>query len=62
MSCFFVDLDGGKRDFRMLKRPLAGLLRACACSMLFLLLGVAFLKGAVRDMWGEKGWGRVGNQ
>ena len=62
IRCFYVDLDGGRRDLWMPKRPLAGLLRACACSMLFLLLGVAFLKGAVREKRGEKGWGRVGNQ
>ena len=62
MSCFYVDLDGGRRDLRMPKRPLVGSLRACACSMPFLLLGVAFLKGAVQEKRGEKGQGRVGNQ
>ena len=59
---FYVDSDGGRRDLRMPKRPLVGSLRACACSMPFLLLGVAFLKGAVQEKRGEKGWGRVGNQ
>ena len=59
---FYVDLDGGRRDLRMPKRPLVGLLRAYACSMPFLLLGVAFLKGATPEKWDEKGWGRVGYQ
>ena len=59
---FYVDLDGGRRDLRMPKHPLVGLLRACACSVSFLLLSVAFLKGAAREKQGEKGWGRVGNQ
>ena len=62
MKCFYVDSDGGRRDFRLQKRPLVGSLRAYACSVFFLLLGVAFLKGAVREKRGEKGWGRVGNQ
>ncbi len=55
MSCFYVDLDGGRRDLQMPKRPLVGSLRACACSVSFLLLGVAFLKGAVHEKRGEKG-------
>lgn len=46
----------------MLKRPLVDLLSVCARRAPFLLLGVAFLKGAVREKRGEKGWGRVGNQ
>ena len=41
MSCFYVDLDGGRRDFRMLKRPLVDLLSVCARRAPFLLFGVA---------------------
>ena len=38
---FCVDLDGGKRDFRMLKRPLVDLLSVCARRAPFLLFGLA---------------------
>ena len=55
IRCFYVDLDGGRRDFRLPKRPLVGSLRAYACSVFFLLLGVAFLKGTAREKRGEKG-------
>ena len=55
MKCFYVDSDGGRRDLRMPKCPLVGLLRAYACSVSFLLLGVAFLKGTAREKRGEKG-------